>query len=107
MSDAQPIAVHKHTAGQLEATLDFLKQMRYKLRELRLAHVGEHWLRAFDVNGDFIEVAGVGYADDEILLVLDALNAVYRRDSIHTPITRPYKEFKTGKRRPWAEDRVM
>lgn len=107
MSDAAPVAVHQHVAGELAATLDFLKQMRYRLRELRLAHVGEHWLRAFDVNGDFVEITGVGYVDDEIVAVLDALNAVYKRESIHAPAARPYKEFKTGKRRPWAEDRVM
>jgi hypothetical protein len=107
MSDAAPVAIHQHVAGNLEATLDFLKQMRYKLRELRRAQVGEHWLRAFDVNGDFVEIAGVGFVDEEILAVLDALNAVFNRETIHVPTARPHKEFKTGKRRPWAEDRVM
>jgi hypothetical protein len=107
MSDTPPVAVHAHRAGELDATLDFLKQMRYKLRELRLARVGENWVRAIDVNGDFVEITSLGYASTDIIPVLNALNAVFNKDSIHTPITRPYKEFKTGKRRCWAEDRVM
>jgi hypothetical protein len=107
MSEIAPVAIHEHRAGELDATLDFLKAMRYKLRELRLARVGKNWVRAIDVNGDFVEIPGLGYVDADVIAVLNALNAVFNKDSIHTPITRPYKEFKTGKRRCWAEDRVM
>ena len=98
MSQTNPVAAHEHRPGQLAATLDFLKQVRYQLRELRLARVGENWLRAFDVNGDCCEITGLGYADAEILAVLDAINAAYKRESIHETVARPYKEFKTGKR---------
>jgi hypothetical protein len=35
------------------------------------------------------------------------VNTVYNRDTIHDPIAEPYKEFKTGRRYPWAQDRVM
>jgi hypothetical protein len=107
MSDPQPIAAFEHRAGQLDATLDFLKQMRYALRELRLARVSETWLRAYDVNGDCCEITGLGYADADVVAVLDALNAAFNRETIHEAVARPFKEFKTGKRRPWAEDRVM
>jgi hypothetical protein len=107
VSETPPVAAFEHRADQPDATLDFLKQMRYQLRELRLTRVGEHWLRVYDVNGDYYEIIGLGYADPKILTVLDAINAAFNRETIHVPTARPYKEFKTGKRRPWAEDRVM
>ena len=103
MSDPQ--ATHEHV--ELQLTLDFLKRIRSELRETRRVQVATDWLRVFDVNGDCFEVTGLGYSDSDIVAVLDALNAVYKRESIHNPLDRPYKEFKTGKRRPWAEDRVM
>ena len=102
-----PIAIHEHASEQLDATLAFLKRIRSELRETRRVQVATDWLRVFDVNGDCFEVVGIGYPDADITALLDALNAVYKRESIHNPIERPYKEFKTGKRRPWAEDRVM
>jgi len=102
-----PRATWRHNAEQLQATLDFLKRTRSELRELRRVQLARDWLRVFDVNGDSFEVTDIGYPDAEIVPVLDSLNAVYKRESIHKPIDRPYKEFKTGKRRPWAEDRVM
>jgi hypothetical protein len=102
-----PLATHRHENGQLDHTLAFLKRIRSELRETRRVQVADAWLRIFDVNGDCFEVTGIGYGDADIVPVLNALNTVYRPDSIHQPIDRPYKEFKTGKRRPWAEDRVM
>ena len=102
-----PLASHPHQRGQLDTTLTFLKRIRSELRETRRVQIADSWLRIFDVNGDCFEVTGLGYPDADIVPVLDALNTVYKRESIHSPIDRPFKEFKTGKRRPWAEDRVM
>jgi hypothetical protein len=64
-------------------------------------------MQVFDVNGDCFEVTGIGYPDDEIKPILDAVHTSYKPDSIHNAFSGPFKEFKTGKRRPWAEDRVM
>ena len=94
MSEIVPVAVHAHCAGELDATLDFLKQTRDKLRELRLAHVGENWVRAIDVNGDACEIKGFGYRDAEIIPVLNALNAVFNKDTIHKPISLPTRNSK-------------
>lgn len=102
-----PLATYRHDPANVAGTLDFLKRTRSELRELRRVQVAADWLRAIDVNGDCFEVSGLGYGDAAVVPVLDSLNAVFKRDSIHNPIDRPFKEFKTGKRRPWAEDRVM
>ena len=102
-----PLATHEHEPGQLSETLAFLKRIRSELHEVRRVRVATDWLHVFDVNGDCFEVTGIGYPDADIVPVLDSLNAVYKRESIHNPFDRPFKEFKTGKRRPWAEDRVM
>ncbi len=107
MAEATPQATHQHDSNNLTATLDFLKRTRSELRELRRVQVAVDWLRVFDVNSECFEVTGLGYPDADIIPVLDAINAVFKHESIHTPIERPFKEFKTGKRRPWAEDRVM
>lgn len=107
MAETTPQATHQHDSSELTATLDFLKRTRSELRELRRVQVAVDWLRVFDVNGECFEVTGIGYPDADIIPVLDGINAVFKRESIHMPIARPCKEFKTGKRRPWAEDRVM
>jgi hypothetical protein len=39
--------------------------------------------------------------------LLQSINAVYNPSTIHEPTDAEYKEFKTGRCRPWAEDRVM
>lgn len=107
MSQPHPLATHRHHSDRLNETLDFLKRTRSELSELRRVQVSTEWLRVFDVNGDCFEVTGLGYVDAEVVPVLDSVNAVYKRESIANVIERPFKEFKTGKRRPWAEDRVM
>jgi hypothetical protein len=61
----------------------------------------------FDVNGDSFEVTGLGYEQPCIVEALDSINAAYDKRQIHTPTDRPYKEFLTGRRYPWAQDRVM
>ena len=64
-------------------------------------------MRLFDVNGDYFELRGLGYEDDEIIAVLNSFDTPFNPDTIHQPATLAYKEFKTGRRYPWAEDRVM
>ena len=103
----KPLATHIHDPENLTETLNFLKRIRSELRETRRVQVAVDWLQVFDVNGDCFEVTGIGYPDEQVIPILDALNTVYKHESIHAEIARPFKEFKTGKRRPWAEDRVM
>ena len=107
MTDTAPLATHDYSPGQVEETLEFLKRTRNELRVLRKVRVWTDHFRVFDVNGDCFEVQGIGYQDEDIKLILDAVHTAYKPDSIHNGIARPFKEFKTGKRRPWAEDRVM
>ena len=107
MSDVQPLAVHDHQPGALPATLEFLKRTRSELRSLRKVRVWPDRIQIFDVNGDAFEVRSVGYLDEDVVPVLQAINTAFKPEAIHQPIGRPYKEFKTGRRHPWAEDRVM
>jgi hypothetical protein len=102
-----PIATHRHEAGGLSATLDFLKRTRAELRQLRRVIMGTDWLRVEDVNRQAFEVSGLGYADPDIINVLDSLNAAYDPRTVHHPLDSGVKEFALGRCRPWAEDRVM
>jgi hypothetical protein len=102
-----PLATHEHTSGSLDAALEFLKRTRWELRSLRKVHVHRDRLQIFDINGDFFEVRGVGYADADIVPLLRSVNTAFDPESIHEPTTVEYKEFATGRRHPWAEDRVM
>ena len=104
---APPKACHQHQPGGLAQTLEFLKRTRSELRTLRFARVWADRVQVFDVNGDFFEVQGVGYPDDDVVPVLRAVHTAFNPDTIHVPLAEPYKEFKTGRRHPWAEDRVM
>ncbi len=61
----------------------------------------------YDINGDFFEVQALGYADDDVVAALQAVNTAFKPESIHAPTDAEFKEFKTGRRHPWAEDRVM
>lgn len=106
-AELQPLAVHGFEPQQLEAALEFLKRTRSELRMLRKVRVWTDRVQVFDVNGDFFEVRGVGYPDPEVIPVLQAINTAFKPEQIHNPISSQYKEFKTGRRHPWAEDRVM
>ncbi len=97
----------EYRPGALQEVYDFMQQMRYTFRTQRMVRVYTDRLEVFDVNGDAYEIRGLGYPDADVTAVLDALNAVYRKDVVHAPIDRPYKEFKTGRRYTWANDRVM
>jgi hypothetical protein len=103
----EPRATFEFDLARVDQVLEFLKRTRNELSTLRMVRVWTDRLHVLDVNGDYFEVCGVGYLDKEIKPILDAVHTAYKPDTIHNAFQRPYKEFKTGKRRPWAEDRVM
>jgi hypothetical protein len=102
-----PLAVHPFQPGGLDLALEFLKRTRSELRQLRMVRVGKDFLRIYDVNGDLFEVTGIGFADGDVIPLLKSVNAAYNPATIHQPTDAAHKEFKTGRRHPWAEDRVM
>lgn len=107
MQDREPLAQHAFVAGDVNAALEFLKRTRNELRTLRKVRVWTDRLRVFDVNNDSFEITGVGYQDASVVPLLDAVHTAYKPESIHNAVDLPFKEFKTGRRHPWAEDRVM
>lgn len=102
-----PLATQEFAAGGLDGAIDFLKRTRWELRSLRMVRVWKDKLRVFDVNGDFFELNGIGYENTDIIPLLKLINTAYNPQTVHQPIDQEYKEFKTGRRHPWAEDRVM
>lgn len=104
---AGPLAVHDYTQGGLEAALEFLKRTRAELRILRKVRVWKDRLHIIDVNKDYFEVRGIGYPDADITPLLRNINTNFDPKKIHDPTELEYKEFDTGRRHPWAEDRVM
>ena len=102
-----PLATHDYAAGGLAATLEFLKRVRSELRALRHVRVWKDRLHVIDVNHDYFEVRGIGYGDADIVPLLRQVNTAFDPQKIHEPAAREYKEFDTGRRHCWAEDRVM
>ena len=102
-----PLATHVYTPGGLEAALEFLKRTRWELRQLRRARVWKDRFQVLDVNKDAFEIRGVGYPDADIVPLLRMVNAAFNPQTIHEPTEAEYKEFDTGRRHAWAEDRVM
>ena len=102
-----PLAIHDYTPGGTDAALAFLKRTRFELRELRMVRVWKDRLQVIDVNKDLFEIRSIGYADTDIVPLLQNINTNYNPETIHEPTTDDYKEFKTGRRYPWASDRVM
>jgi hypothetical protein len=102
-----PLATHDYTPGGLDAALEFLKRTRAELRSLRMVRVWRDRLHIIDVNKDYFEIRGVGYVDADIVPLLQSINTAFDPQSIHEPIDREYKEYDTGRRHRWAEDRVM
>jgi hypothetical protein len=102
-----PLATHDHTAGGLDAALDFAKRTRAELRSLRMVRVWRDRLHIIDVNKDYFEIRGLGYVDADVVPLLQSINTAFDPQSIHEPIDREYKEYDTGRRHRWAEDRVM
>jgi hypothetical protein len=106
-SDPLPRATFEFAHDRLSEALDFLKRTRSELRSLRMVRVWTDRLQVFDVNLDFFEVRGVGYADAEIVPLLEMVNTNFKPETIHAAVDSPYKEFLTGRRYPWAHDRVL
>jgi hypothetical protein len=102
-----PLAIHEYTLGGLPAALEFLKRTRSELRTLRKVRIWADKLHIIDVNKDYFEIRGIGYPDEDIVPLLRNLNTAFNPQTIHEATTAEYKEFDTGRRRPWAEDRVM
>jgi hypothetical protein len=105
MSD--PLATHDYSEGGLQAAQAFFRRTRDELRALRKVQVATTWVRLFDINGDYFELTGLGYADADIVPVLKSFDTPFKPESIHVATSAEYKEFETGRRYPWAEDRVM
>lgn len=103
----QCLAKHDFGDGGLDAALHFFWRTRNELRALRKVQVATDWVRLFDVNGDYFELTGLGYPDADIVPVLKSFDTPFKPESIHAPIDAPYKVFDTGRRYPWAADRVM
>src|SRR5437588_1154497 len=101
-----PRATHDYSPGGLAAALEFVKRTRAELRSLRKVRLWHDRLHIIDVNKDYFEVRGLGYGDADVVPVLRSINAAFDPQKIHEPIERDYKEFDTGPRHPWAEDRV-
>jgi len=103
----EPLAMHDYADGGLPAAVAFFHRTRSELRMLRLVRVSTDWIRLYDVNGDYFELRGLGYPDPEVVAVLKSFDTPFNPETIHKAIDVPYKEFKTGRRYPWAADRVM
>ncbi len=104
---AEARATHDFTPGGLDAALEFLKRTRSELRSLRKVRVWKDRLHVIDVNKDYFEIRGLGYGDADVVPVLRNINTAFDPQKIHEPTTAEYKEFDTGRRHCWAEDRVM
>jgi hypothetical protein len=102
-----PLSTHDFADGGLEAALAFFRRTRDELRALSKVRVSKDWVRLFDVNGDYFELTGIGYPDEHIVAILQSFDTPFQPARIHDPISAPYKEFLTGRRYPWAADRVM
>jgi hypothetical protein len=102
-----PLATHDYTHGGLDAALEFLKRTRSELRQLRRVRVWKEKLHIIDVNKDCFEIRGIGYPDADVVPLLRNINTAFNPQTIHEPTEDDYKEFDTGRRHPWAEDRVM
>ncbi|MEX2092659.1 MAG: hypothetical protein WD971_08275 [Pirellulales bacterium] len=103
----EPLSTHDFADGGLEAAIAFFRRTRNELRTLRFVRVSTEWVRLFDVNGDYFELRRLGYLDADVAPVLRSFDTPFDPERIHLPIDAPYKEFKTGRRYPWAADRVM
>lgn len=105
MPDTQPLATHEFDS--IPDTLEFLKRTRFELRMLRKVRVFVNKTQILDINGDYFEIRGLGYPDANVVPILEAVNTAFKPEIIHDKTDDDYKEFKTGRRYTWANDRVM
>jgi len=105
MSQAQ--ASHDYIPGGAESALEFVKRTRAELRTLRKVRLWKDKIHIIDINKDFFEVRGLGYGDADVVPLLREVNAAYNPQTLHEPIEAAYKELDTGRRYPWAYDRVL
>jgi len=104
---SEPKATYEHQPGEIAGSIDFLNRTRNELRELRKVRAYSDKLQVIDINGDYFEVTGAGYPDEDVVPLLQHINTNFNPKTIHEPVDEEFKEFKTGRRRAWAEDRVM
>jgi hypothetical protein len=104
---SQPLATHDFTSGDLAAAQEFLKRTRAELRQLRKVRVFKDKLHVIDVNKDYFEMRGIGYTNADIVPLLRMINTAFNPKTLHDPTDLDFKEFDTGRRHCWAEDRVM
>jgi hypothetical protein len=102
-----PLATHDFASGDLHAAQEFVKRSRWELRELWMVRVYPDRYLLIDVNKDHFELRGIGYPHPDIVHLLRLVNAAFDPATIHDPTDAEYKEFLTGRRFPWAHDRVM
>jgi hypothetical protein len=102
-----PLATHDYTPGGLDEALSFVKRTRAELRTLRRVRIWKDRLQIIDVNKDYFEVRGLGYECADIIPLLQNINTAFNPQTIHEPIDADFKEYDTGRRYPWAHDRVM
>src|SRR5437660_5934125 len=102
-----PLATHEYRPGGLEAAREFVKRTRAELRALRKVRLWKDRFQIIDVNKDCFEIRGLGYGDADVVPLLRMINTAYNPETLHVPIDAEYKEFDTGRRHCWAEDRVM
>lgn len=107
MNAGRLIASFCFEPGRIDDALEFLKRIRSELRMVRKARVFRDRVQVLDVNGDWFEIEGIGFHDAEVVEILKAVNAAFKRETIHNPIDDEYKEFNAGRRYAWAADRVM
>lgn len=100
-----PLATHDYTS--IDAACEFLKRTRAELRQLRKVRIWKDKLHVIDVNKDYFEILGIGYGAADVVPLLRMINTAFDPTKIHEPIDFEYKEFDTGRRHCWAEDRVM
>jgi hypothetical protein len=107
MSDDRPKATFQWQPDRTVDALEFLKRTRSELRSLHRVRVWMDRVEVFDVNGDRFEIRGIGYGEADIVPLLNSINTAFNPETIHLPIAEPFKEYRAGRRHPWAEDRVM
>ena len=104
---AAPLASYDFALGSRDAALAFVKRTRAELRTLRKVRIWKDKLHIVDVNKDYFEIRGIGYGDPDVVPLLRQVNTAFDPKTIHNVVEAEYKEFDTGRRHPWAEDRVM